>query len=293
VHSIPDFEVFAAVIPKLTGCKVVLDIHDIVPELYAAKFGLDQRSTAFRALAAVERMSASFADHVIVANELWWRRLTSRSTTADKCTSLINYPDASIFHPGLRTPRRRDRFLAIYPGTLNWHQGLDIAIRAVALAKETIPGLEFHVYGDGPSKGHLEALVAELGLDEHVRFRAPLPLRTIASVMADADLGIVPKRNDSFGGEAFSTKILEFMALGVPVVVADTPIDRHYFSNDLVKFFAAGDSAELAHAMSDAYRDRARSAKRAQAALEYVRTNNWGVKRAEYLTLVGRLVGAA
>ena len=58
-----------------------------------------------------------------------------------------------------------------------------------------------------------------------------LPLRAIASMMADADLGVVPKRNDSFGGDAFSTKILEFMALGVPLLVADTRIDRHYFND--------------------------------------------------------------
>ena len=88
--------------------------------------------------------------------------------------------------------------------------------------------MEFHIHGEGSAKPELERLVSELGLEGKVLLHAPLPLREIASVMANADLGVVPKRNDSFGGEAFSTKILEFMALGVPLLLADTRIDRHY-----------------------------------------------------------------
>lgn len=68
-----------------------------------------------------------------------------------------------------------------------------------------------------------------LQLSDRILIKPPYPLREIAFVMANADLGVVPKRNDSFGGEAFSTKILEFMALGIPVVVADTKIDKCYF----------------------------------------------------------------
>ena len=64
--------------------------------------------------------------------------------------------------------------------------------------------------------------------------------------MAEADLGIVPKRNDSFGDEAFSTKILEFMASGVPVVVSSTRVDRHYFNDKVVRFFPSGDIGRLA-----------------------------------------------
>ena len=58
--------------------------------------------------------------------------------------------------------------------------------------------------------------------------------------MANADIGIVPKRNDSFGNEAFSTKILEFMSLSIPVVISSTRIDRHYFNDTVVRFFESG-----------------------------------------------------
>ena len=292
VHSVPDFEVFAALVPKLCGTKIILDIHDIVPEFYAAKFGVKHDSTVFRALKLVERLSAAFADHVIAANDIWLERIAARSSRREKCSAFINYPDLSIFRGELRTRRTDGRFILSYPGTLNWHQGLDIAVKAFAIAERQAPGMEFHIYGEGSAKPELERLVHKHGLEGKVLLNEPLPLREIALVMANADLGIVPKRNDSFGGEAFSTKILEFMALGVPVLVADTRIDRHYFNDTLLRFFTASDVDALAKAMVDAYQQRETGAALAANAVTYVRENSWGNKKIEYLSVVRGLIGS-
>ena len=76
-----------------------------------------------------------------------------------------------------------------------------------------------------------------MGLEKRVSLKGLISLEEISSVMADADLGIVPKRGNSFGNEAFSTKILEFMALGIPVIIADTKIDKFYFYKSIVVRF--------------------------------------------------------
>ena len=68
VHSVPDFEVFASLIPKLMGSKVILDIHDIVPEFYASKFNKGRDSLVFKTLVLMEKLSIAFSDHVIIAN---------------------------------------------------------------------------------------------------------------------------------------------------------------------------------------------------------------------------------
>ena len=290
VHSVPDFEVFAAVLPKFGGAKVILDIHDIVPEFYAAKFGVGHHSLTFKALKVLERWSAAFADHVIVANDIWLDRIASRAARREKCSSFINYPDLSIFHPALRTRIADGRFVLSYPGTLNWHQGLDIAIRAFAIARRDAPSMEFHIHGEGSAKQELARLVHELDLADAVHLHAPLPLRDIACVMANADLGVIPKRNDSFGGDAFSTKIMEFMALGVPVIVAETRIDSHYFDASMLRFFKPADVGDLARAMLDAYRDRNRSAGLAARALDFVGENSWGVRKGSYIAIVQGLI---
>lgn len=289
VHSVPDFEVFAALPARLGGARVILDVHDIVPEFYAAKFGTAKDGLVFRLLVLTERASAAFADHVIIANDLWRARLVGRSVPENKCTSIINYPDLDTFRPGLRQRGTDGRYLLAYPGSLNHHQGLDIAIRAVALARRDIPEIAFDIYGEGPERDNLDRLIGELDLREVVRLHGARPLAQIARVMADADLGVVPKRNDSFGGDAFSTKILEFMGVGVPLVVAETRVDRHYFNERLLRFFNPGDDADLARAIVAAHRDRQETATRAAEALRFANENDWRVKRAVYLDLVRRL----
>lgn len=289
VHSVPDFEVFAAVIPKLKGAKVILDIHDIVPEFYAAKFKVGHDSLVFATLKWVEKLSTAFADHVIIANDLWLEKITERSIAREKCTAFINYPDFSVFNTDLKTRKADGKFIMIYPGTLNWHQGLDIAVNAFDMIKEKASNIELHIYGEGSDKAQLQKQVADLELVGKVFINPPLPLREIAAVMANADLGIVPKRNDSFGGDAFSTKILEFMALGVSVVVADTRIDKHYFNDNLVRFFSAGDANDLARVILDAYHNRELNNHLAAQAYTFVHQLGWDTKKIDYLRIISRL----
>src|SRR5208283_2523971 len=71
IHNMPDFLVFAAWCPKLTGAKLILDIHDVVPELFESKFETKFKATYFILLTTIERLSAKFVDHVIVSNHLW------------------------------------------------------------------------------------------------------------------------------------------------------------------------------------------------------------------------------
>jgi len=165
VHSVPDFLVFAALFPRLRGVPVILDIRDILPEFYASKFGVSERSIGFRFLCLVERLCARFASHVIVASHTWRERLLSRSVKAGQCTLVLNVPDRSIFVQSERKKDAKDRVLLLYHGTFNQHQGLDVAVRAFAKIKDLAPDAEFHVYGDGPSKSELGSLISQLHLE--------------------------------------------------------------------------------------------------------------------------------
>lgn len=291
VHSMPDFLVFAALLPKLRGAKVILDIHDLLPEFYASKFGSSKSSLAGRLLALEERLSARFADHVIAANDLWRGRLVARSVSEVKCSAMLNFPDRRIFYPRSRQ-RRNGKIILMYPGTFNRHQGLDIAIRAFGSIKQQAVGAEFHIYGCGPEEENLKKLTAELELTDRVQFRGVKPLRAMAELMARADLGVVPKRDDVFGGEAFSTKVLEFMAVGVPVIVAETMIDRSYFDDSVVRFFAAGDEASLAGAMLALIQKVSERQRLGANGLRFAATHDWERNRRTYLRIIDRLTGS-
>lgn len=290
VHSVPDFEVFAAWLSKLKGAKLILDIHDIVPEFYASKFNTGTNSFLYKLLVLIEKLSAGFADHVIISNDIWANTLC-RSVSNGKCSVIMNYPDPTIFYPRDKY-RKNGKFVMVYPGTLNWHQGIDIAIGAFALTKDDIPNAELHVYGRGGMRDQLLQMITELGLQDRVFLKEMLPKEEIAEVMSQADLGIVPKRNDPFGGEAFSTKTLEFMSLGVPIVVAATKIDKYYFNDSVVRFFEAGNEADLARCMVAMAKDDQHRCTQTANAAKFAEEWSWENKKHLYLDLVDRLAGS-
>lgn len=292
IHSVPDFLVYVGWVPKLRGAKLVLDIHDVMPEFYASKFNTGQDSAGFKILLYLEKKSCGFADHVIAANHIWETKLLARSVPPGKCTTMLNFPDRSIFQRKGRTRATADdKFVILYPGTLNWHQGLDIAVRSFARIKDLVPNSEFHIYGMGPTQESLRELAQSLGLNGRVKFQGSCQIREVASIMENADLGVVPKRNDPFGDEAFSTKILEFMAMGVPVVVSETKIDRYYFNDSLVKFFKAGDDESLAEAMLKVIQDSELRSSLVLNSSVFVENYDWQSNKIKYFAVVDELCG--
>jgi glycosyltransferase involved in cell wall biosynthesis len=291
VHSVPDFEVFAAVIPKLIGAKIILDIHDIVPEFFAGKFSNGKKSALYYALIVMEKLCCAFCDHVIIANDLWRHKLITRSVAPGKCTTVLNYPDPSIFKNNF-IRKQNDHFVLMFPGTLGRHQGIDIAIRALARTDDAIPEAQLHIYGTGGEELALRALARELGQEQKVLFKGICPLDEIAEKMASADLGIVPKRADGFGNEAFSTKIFEFMALGVPLLVSNTKVDRFYFNDSVVMFFESGNDADMAEKLIYLAGHQEERLRLIRNGRTLIQENNWDVKKEEYFKLVDTLAGA-
>lgn len=288
IHNMPDFVVFSGRYPKKHGAKVILDIHDIVPEFYAAKFGKKAGRLTIAALKWLERASARFADYTIIANHLWQECYMERTGTQDRCSAFINNVDSSVFVPA-KAKRDDDKLIILFPGSLSWHQGVDIAIEAFKQVHAEFPNSEFHIYGDGITIGELKTQAKDAGFNGSVRFFKPRGLREIAKIMADADLGVVPKRADSFGNEAYSTKIMEFMSVGVPVVISSTKIDRYYFDDSVVRFFESGDSDGLARQMIDLLSNRQERQAMVERALDYAEKNCWETRKVDYLKIADSL----
>ena len=291
VHNVPGFLVFAALYPKWTGAKLILDIHDVVPELFEGKFNSQPDSKYIKILRILEWLSARFSDHVIISNHLWQKRLIERSVSGDKCSVLINHVDPAVFYRRERT-RADGKLILLLPDSFQAHQGLDVAIRALARLKDILPNCELHFYGGGggrDSQSTLEKLASELGLNGRIRFCGVVPLDQIPQVMANADIGVVPKRADTFGNEAYSTKIMEFMSQGIPVVASRTAIDTYYFDNETVCFFKSGDDQAMAEALVKVITDPDLRKRLSQNGLDYATRNSWNSKKAEYLSLVDSL----
>lgn len=203
----------------------------------------------------------------------------------------MNYPNLQLFKPLPQSEKRNDgKFVMIYPGSLNYHQGLDLAVKAFARVKDELPNMEFYIYGSGPAKEELIALVQQLNLSDRIFFPSSLPIEEISKIMAKADLGIIPKRAEGFGNEAFSTKTLEFMACGVPIIVSETRIDRYYFDDSIVVFFKPGDEKDLAEAIRKTANNKEKMRKLSRNALEYVSNKGWEKHKSMYNHILDNLL---
>lgn len=290
VHSMPDFLVLATLLPRLFGGKVILDIHDVLPELYASKFKLSQHSVMFRLLVWEERLSIKYSDHVIIANHIWHERVARRSGCAYKCSTILNYPDLSIFYSRPRTSESDREFVMCYPGTLSWHQGVDLVLCAMAKLRDELPNLGFLIIGAGAEEQRLISMAKQYGIEDRVTMKGRLPIEMVAETMANIDLGVEPKRNDPFSGDALSTKIPEFMAMNVPVLASTTRVHQFYFKNDVVEFFESDNSEDLAAKILALVRSPARRAAVRERANTFILKNNWGARKEEYLGLVDSLL---
>ncbi len=286
VHTVPDFQVFAAVIPKLTGAKVVLDMHEILPELYARKFNLATTHWMFRVIKFVEKLSVKFADHVLIASPLFRERVAERTGQGEKIRTLINIPDLSYFEQSESVVKREsEKIRVIYPGTLSELHGVDVAIDAVGRAcREKKLDLEFHIYGHGPEEENLRAQVKRLGLENVVQFHKPLKLEDLYAEMRQMDIGLIPKRSGTFADDAMSTKLFEYVAADLPAVVSWTKSDALFFDESMVGFFEAGNAEAMAEKIAEFAENPAMRRAYAENAKEVFKTVNWRIISRTLLT---------
>jgi glycosyltransferase involved in cell wall biosynthesis len=295
VHNLPDFLVFAALVPKLTGAKVILDLHDLMPEFYAERFRQPMTSWRVRLVRWQERVSCRFADHIITVTELWRRFLIERGQPPDKVTVVMNVADDRAFHRDV-TPgegERGDGFSLIYHGYMGYGHGLDLLLHAMWRLQDELPDLRLTLHGGGHKyRRTLQEMVSEMGLEERVRFSLDaLPVQQLARLIKGSDVGVVPYRDGVFTGGILPTKLMEYAALGVPAIAARTPTIREYFDPTMVEFFTPGDEDELAASIARLYRDRDRVANLARNISTFTERYNWSKQSAVYLRLVEQMMG--
>ncbi len=128
-----------------------------------------------------------------------------------------------------------------------------------------------------------------LGLGDHIRFFRGVFLDDVPELIANADIGIVPKRAEGFGDQAYSTKIMEFMSQRLPVVLSRTRIDSLYFDDSVAAFFESGNEADLAAKIRRVIQDDGYRKALAQNGYAYARAHSWERMKSIYLNLVDRL----
>jgi len=293
VHSVPDFEVFAAFLPKMTGAKIILDIHDPVPDFYQAKFGTDNR-TYYTILSFVEKMSAKFAHHVITVTHYWMNKIAQRSNIpGDKISVTLNLPDIRMFNYAKikkKPKKENENFTLIYPGTINKHCGLEIAIRAIDIARRDIPKIRFVIYGSGPELNQLAQLTKELKLEDIVHFRGSVPLEAIPDIMFNADIGIaLLAGNDNYAQQALNVKLFEYLSMGLPAIATRTKSIEYYLDEDTVLLSEPNNPNDVARCIIDLYSHPEKRMDLKEKGLKFIAKNNSEIQMHDYIRIVDKL----
>jgi len=290
VNNIPNFLVWAALggEARRRGTRIVLDIHDPEPELFQSKFGARGLGLwGSRLLAWVESLAGGAADQVFCVNEPHRKATVGHGVDARKIHVVPNYADAGLFP--VRPPRAAGPFVA-YHGTVAARMGLDVVLRGLAEARNDWPELRGAIWGDGDATGSLIALRDALGLTDVVdlpgrRFR----LEDLVPKLETVGLGVVPLRRDRFTDLAIPTKLLEYVRLGIPVIVTWTPTIGHYFPDETVLYLREFTPEGMASAFGAVLRDPEGARERARRAQGLPIAGSWQQNEQAYVdVLTGR-----
>jgi glycosyltransferase involved in cell wall biosynthesis len=289
--SVPDWLVFAALVPKLFGARVLLDLHECMPEYGATKYGVPLEHRMVRVLELLERASIGFADFVTTCTEQMRERFIERGARAAKIDIVLNSFDDERFVPEryLREMSRGDGFTLICHGTIEPNYGLDLVVRAVDLLRERIPGLRLEIWGDGTHRPELEALTRELGLEERVRFSGFVTMDKLLPHLAAADAGVVAVRRDAFRDVTLCTKMFDLVSLAKPVIISRTRAVDAYFGSDCFQMFESGDERGLAEAVYAVYADRDLRDRLVRNATARNESYRWVHQAKRYVDIVERL----
>jgi glycosyltransferase involved in cell wall biosynthesis len=256
VHNMPDVLVFSALVPKAFGAKVILDIHDPMPELMMTIYGLGGKSRGVRLLKLAEKWSLRFADLVLTVNLACKKLISNRSCSAEKVCVVMNSPDEKIFKYRLPTPRSsspRDAgkpFIVMYHGSLVERHGLDIAVRALGIIRQSTPGVELRIYGQStPFLREVMASIEESNLRSAIHYLGPKNLEEIVTAIDECDVGIIPNRRSIFTEINTPTRIFEYLSRGKPVIAPLSAGIEDYFNHNQLVYFELGDANDLARSL--------------------------------------------
>jgi glycosyltransferase involved in cell wall biosynthesis len=300
VHNMPDFLVFSGWFPRLRGAKIILDLHDPMPELFQSIYGMGEKHFVVRWLKSMERSSIAFADLVLTPNIAFKELFTSRSCPREKIHTVMNSPEAKIFSPSNNTvdlcnsaspAYDKKPFALMYHGLIVERHGLDLAVEAIAALKTQIPEIELHLYGEPTDYlQKILALAKAKGVEQSIRFHGFKSLGEIAADISKVDLGLVPNRLSVFTQINFPTRIFEYLAMNKPVIVPSTRGIRDYFNTDEILFFEPNNATDLAAKILWAYQNPSELHNLVENGRRVYEKNCWEMEREKFIGMVNVLV---
>jgi glycosyltransferase involved in cell wall biosynthesis len=289
VHNPPDFLIVAGLLPRLFGSRLILDIHDLSSHMFRSRFSGPGVRYASWLLDVVELWATRAAHVVITVHEPYRQELIAHGVRSEKVIVVMNVIEPtepeSTYHQRAGRSLPADTFTVGYAGTIAPWYGVELIIDAMALLASEFSDARALILGGGDALDAVRARADAEGVTSRVDFSDRwLEHGELLQQLGHASCGVIPNLPTELNRFALSTKLFEYIELGLPAVVAKLETLEAHFSDDEVTFFEPKDAASLAAALRWVAAHPAEAEAKAQRARDRVaREYSWAANRARYL----------
>lgn len=258
----PDLMFLVALPFRLFGVPFIFDHHDINPELFEAKFG--KRGPLWRLMVLVEKLTFKTATVSMATNQSYRKIAIERGgMNPDRVFVVRSGPDLSRLKSVDPVERWKNgrQYLVGYVGVMGDQEGIDLLIDAAKhivrdLGREDV---QFCLVGGGPSLTSLKAMVEREGLGDYITFTGRAPDQDLFEVLSTMDVGVNPDRVNPMNDKSTMNKIMEYMALGKPMVQFNVTEGR-YSAMEASLYAKANDPIDMAEKLVELLADPVRRA---------------------------------
>lgn len=257
----PDLLYLVAKRLRRRGARFVFDQHDLVPELYLSRFGRGE-DLLYNVVRRLEQATYREADVVIATNESYRQVALARGGMApEKVFVVRSAPAVERFRQVPAEPelRRGKRHLLCYLGVMGPQDGVDYALRSLAALRDEQGRTDWHAVfvGAGDTFDQMRALATELGLAEQVEFTGRIPDEDLVRYLSTADVCLSPDPLNPLNDVSTMNKVMEYMAMGKPIVSFELR-EARVSAGEAAVYARANDVSEFAKLTAELLDDPAR-----------------------------------
>jgi len=297
VNTMPDYLVFAAFYPRRTGARVVLHLHEPIPELFATMFAGNWYTPLFVEIVTLaEKASIGFAHRCLTVTEQMKRNYVRRGAPPDKITVVVNVPDDRHFQierwrhllervEAIKAAERARGVLRVFThGAIEERYGYDTLVRAMARLHQEVPGATLRFTGAGDYLPDVLRIAETLRISSHVHYVGFVSFEQMIEEILLADVCVVAVKQNAYSVLVHTNKMYEYVALQRPVLASRLDSVAAYFPDDALLYFKPGSDEELAAALASAVRDPDAAARRVTRAAEIYEALRWEKEKLRYLS---------
>jgi glycosyltransferase involved in cell wall biosynthesis len=288
VDTPPDFVVFAAIVPRMRGAKVILYLFDHVPQLIMEKINVSAHHWTVKIALFVEKMSVRWVNYVIGTQIINKQIVEKHGVPSSKISVVLNVPNDQIFNGRPAPSRNTEELSLITHGSLLEKYGVQSLVKAAPLLRKEIPLLKIKIVGTGEYRPNLERLSESLGVADCIEFTGFVPNPEIPKRITEADIGVVTIATTI--NPMLPNKLFEYLAMGIPVVTTSIPAITAYFDDKSVMYYEPENEQDLARCILELYRSPQRRQSLAETGWSKYQQYRWSTMKYEYLNVYKRLV---